>query len=227
LRNISGVDDVRAALSNATLRRLLSVGTNWTQLRVAIRFSMEDPGADMTSQPTFSLGVCSGTANPFNNGSATTDHWVGLRSTMATWARSAGPPPYTTLYPYTMRPYKRVGTTYSYAPGTNNLLYAWYVLYGTSIRQVFAVDITKGSPNFTITYVARTGISNPDDVSKETFLQQISLLTPNIPGHSRSGTGNPIAVDEATDGYLNAVNVAWDRSSPKLEISDLAVVRFA
>jgi len=36
-----------------------------------------------------------------------------------------------------------------------------------------------------------------------------------------------VAVDEATDGYLDSVNIAWDRSVPKMEISDLAVVRFS
>ena len=36
-----------------------------------------------------------------------------------------------------------------------------------------------------------------------------------------------LAVSEATDGYLDMVNLSWDRSSPKIEICDLAIVRLS
>lgn len=227
LRNTSGVDDVRAALSNSTLRRLLSIGTNWTKVRVGIRFSLLDTGAELTSTPMLAMGVCSGTANPVNNGSATTDNFVGMRTTATSWTRNAGPPPYYLNGAYTVRAAKRVGTTWGYTAGTNNFWYAWYIPTGTGLRQMLCVDVTKGSPNFTINMFARGNNSPQSDITKEDFLGKVALADPgNWNGHYL-GTPNTVAVDEATNGYLNAANVAWDRSNPKIEISDLAVVRFA
>ena len=57
LRTISGIDDVRAALNNSTMRRLLSIGTDWTKVRVGIRFSVADTGADLGSTPFFAARI--------------------------------------------------------------------------------------------------------------------------------------------------------------------------
>ena len=224
LRNISGVDDVRAALSNSTLRRLLSIGTNWTKVRVGIRWSILNTAADITSAPFLAVGVCAGTANPVNNGSATTDHFLGVRTTTTTWQIKPGPY-YVGDVTYSLRASKRVGTTWTNTSGTNNLWYAWYVIPGQ--RQMLFVYILKGSPNFTISVLSVSTISGTADVSQADFFDKVVLASPgNWNGHYLA-TGNTVAVDEATNGYLNAVNVAWHRSNPKVEISDLAVVRLA
>ena len=77
LRSVGGVNDVRAALSNSTLRRLLSIGSNWTKLRVGVRMSILDSGGNITGSPRFVIGLCASSGNPVNNGSATTGHFVG------------------------------------------------------------------------------------------------------------------------------------------------------
>ncbi|MCL4179175.1 MAG: hypothetical protein KJ072_15715 [Verrucomicrobia bacterium] len=229
LRTISGIDDVRAALNNSTMRRLLSIGTDWTKVRVGIRFSVADTGADLGSTPFLAMGLCSGTANPVNNGSASTDHFVGMRTVDATWGRSAATPPYWICSTYAVLVSKRIGTTWTNTGGTNNFWYAWYVSAGTSYRQFFFLDITKGSPNFTLRATGRSGVhQNPTfDCSKEYFLERMTQPTPSYENDHSQGGDNTLAVSEATNGYLNAVNIAWDRTNPKWEISDVAVARFA
>jgi hypothetical protein len=222
VRDIGGVQDVRAGLDNSTLRRLMSIGSNWSNIRIGLRISMQDPGVDLTSTPIFAVGVCSGTANPFNNGSATTTHWVGARTNMPTWTRQTSPINWYAVGNNIVLPSKRVGTTFT--DGTI-VLGGWTFQIGTDKRHCVFLDITKGSPNFTINLFVKSDLTD-FDVSKDLFLQQVALSSPTITGHGW-GTARTLAVDEASDGYLDAVNVSWDRSSPKFELSDIAIVRFA
>ena len=102
------------------------------------------------------LGVCSGSTNPFNNGSATTTHFVGARIHRRNLVENGGDSALSYLIAsYAMQCCKRVGTTITADSGTGTLFYAWYMPLGTNYRTVWAVDITKGSPNFTMQMFGR------------------------------------------------------------------------
>ena len=232
LRNIGGANDMVAALKNSTLRRTLSIGTTWQKVRVGVRYTFAGASANLLSTPVLALGVCSGTANPVNNGSATTDHFLGIVTTMLEWQYFPGPPAYFAAgSTYKTRSAKRVGTTWTYTDQTNNLAYTFYPSADPSVRELLFVDIVKASPRYQIGCFCKSSLNvNRVDVSYDTFIQYMTLEAPVLSGSSNSppsASYNGISADEAADGYLDTVNVAWDRSVPSFEISDIAVTRFA
>ena len=230
-RTISSVVDTRIRLTNSNFARLWSadVGTNWTTIRVGCRVSVEDSGTSLTSTPRFAFGICSGTSNIFMD--ATTSNWIGLVTYGGTWTRSTSPTKYMlgngSYFDSGIAAAKRVGSTLTTDAFTNSPFPgATYLFDATVNRVALFVDITKGSPNFTVrpTYY-KTSAAN--DVSVDTFLSQVAVSVPSITGHQYGNETKSIAIDEATNGFFNAINVAWDRTSPAIEISDIAVVKLA
>ena len=235
LRSTGGVDDVRALMGRSTLRRKLSVGTSWTKLRVGLRLCIEDTGGNVLSTPQFAVGLCSGTTNPFNDGSAITTHWVGAITAGASWTRASNA--FGVGYGVTwLVPAKRIGMTFTYgtalSAGIFNSAALGFAADANGVnRGLFFVDITKGNPNFTFNGFIRAstvGAAAPADrdVSYDEFIEQLELPVPSITGH-QDGTARTMAVDEATHGYLDTVNIFWNRSTPRFEISDIAAVRLA
>jgi len=221
-RTFSSVVDNRIQLSNSNFARLWSsdLGTSWTTLRLACRISMTLTGADLTSTPRFSYGVCSGTSNIYMD--ATTTHWYGLLSIESAWYY------YTNGYAFGYggthpQPTKRITTTNTSGSSWNVTPRA--VNSTTENRSVLFLDITKGSPNFTGKIFCRNG-DTTGDVTLATYLAQAVLSSPTVTNHTMSSDVT-LAIDEATNGYFNAVNIAWNRSDALMEISDIAVVRLA
>jgi len=216
LRTISAIDDVRAVLDNSNPARLMSIGSTWSKIRVALRMSI-DAGAAITGTPRFAVGVCSGTTNRWDNGAGVTTHFVGCVTNSATWNYSSP-----IVFGNDFNVCTRVGTslTVGLSPGAigfNNLT--------ADKRQLLFVDITKGAPDFTLN-VFGVNPAFGSDVSKATFMEIAAIESATLTDYLW-GTARDIAVDEGGDGTLNAVNVAWDRTVQKIEISDIAVVRFA
>lgn len=224
LYEVAADGDVRAYLAGNTLRRTLSIGTDWTRLRLGIRFSYEDSGANITGTPRFVMGLCSGTLNPWNNGSATTLNFIGVQQNNATVTRSVVGD--SNHYAGGLQPFKRLGTTTTTGTAFTN---AWVgSAQPATRRNVLFLDIWKGSPNYTLQAFYRDSTLG-SDVTRAKFIEQIETLSAVITNHSwtdggPSGAGKTLAFDEVA-GSLNTVNLAWDRSSPKIYISDLAVVR--
>lgn len=230
-RTFSSIEDKRIQLSNANFARLWSsdVGTGWTTLRIGCRISMTDSGANVTSTPRFAFGICSGTSNIFMD--ATCTHWLGAITANTFRRVSAGPPAYYDLANNTGQPFypaTYIGTTLTLGSGLYGGSYNTFLFDSTTAnRALMFLDITKGSPNFSLkmfSNAAPAGTQTATDVDLATYLTQVSLTSPSLTGHVMSNT-QTIAVSEATNGFFNAVNISWDRSSPNIEISDLAVVK--
>lgn len=220
-RTISSVVDKRIILTRSTWARPHGFAT-WTTLRIALRWCMRDSGATLTGTPVFSVGLCSGDVSIF--GDLTTTHWVGVKTTGTTWPRGAGPPPWYQLYPTTSG--KTVGTTFTSATSS------WLFNTGQILadptgggRSCWFVDITKGSPNFTIAGYARTN-GNAGDISEATFLSESEILVPTLTNHAAVNSGT-VAVSEGTNGTLDHINFTWNRTTPEIEISSHRVVRLA
>lgn len=231
LRTISAVDDIRVGLNNGTLTRLLSIGTTWNYLRVGIRASFETSVYNNVLGKTVFLGVCSGTSNGWNNGATTTTHAVGV----------VGPStPYLGSYPisytnggiqgigfYAPKGAKRVGTTVTESSTAAGTFY--FNAHSDYRSQMWFVDIEKKTSP-TAWNIKSWGSSDPNvaHTTKTTFINY--MTTPyaslSLTGYT-GGSTSPLTVDEATDGYLNAVNVFSEITSGNFEISDIAVARFS
>ena len=226
-RIINGQNDVAAVLSNSSLCRLMSIGSDWQRIRIALRLRITDSGANVAASPVFVVGVCSGTSQPYNNGSGNTQHFFGCYENGTTWTRGAASGDVPAYYATTTNggvSLRRVGTTTAWAGGP--LHYTFRAM--TETRSLYFVDIQKAAGNWSMMLHCKGHPADAYDCTYEDFLDKAILDTFSWQNHSqyswRSASYTP---DEAANGYFDAVNVSWDRSNPKIEISDLAIVRFA
>jgi hypothetical protein len=119
---------------------------------------------------------------------------------------------------------KKVGTTLTSTALINSTLTA---APATGYRSVIFVDILKGSPNFTFNIFCRDNNSTATtDITRAEFLTQMQQATPALTTHTLSGTQTQ-AVDEATDGFFDSVNVYWSQTGTPMELSDIAVARLS
>jgi hypothetical protein len=224
-RTYSAVVDKKIALNNSMLAIPHGV-TPWNKLRIAMRLASTDTGASITGTPDFSVGLCCGQTNIYLD--ATTTHFVGIKSIATSWTRgtfggvlyyqASGSSPY-------HQPIKRVGTTLTTGTGfsTSVLTMNPESASASVHRWLFFVDITKGSPNYTLNLFAASGVPNTD-LSAADFLTYSAVDAVAVTGHAFD-TNRTIAVDEGADGTLDHINVRWSESAPEIEISDLAAVR--
>lgn len=215
-RTISAVVDRRIVLSNSNWARPHGE-TGWTKLRIGLRWSMRDSGATLTGTPVFAVGLCSGSTSIF--GDLTVAHWVGVKTTGATWPRITGPPTAYQLYP--AQSGKTIGATFTVA--TNWLSISGFTLSDVAggNRGCWFVDITKGSPNYTIAGYARIN-GTAGDISLATFQAQIAIDAATLTNHTTVNSAS-VAVDEATNGTLDHICFSWNRATPEIEISEHGV----
>lgn len=220
-RTISAVGDKRIVVANGTFVRPIPFGTTWSQLRFGIRFHMRDSGANLAGTPRFVMGVCSGSSAIY--GDASTTNFAGIRTNNANWTRSA------TAYDVTTNafaPTKKVAAVITDGTVLNtSMKFTNGATAATADRQVFFVDVNKGSPNYTFDIFRLTTGSAIADISRTLFLEQMEIAAPAITGHA-TGTTAAFALDESA-GTFDHLSFFWDRTTPEIEICDIAVARLA
>jgi hypothetical protein len=95
-----------------------------------------------------------------------------------------------------------------------------------AFRMGMYLDITKGSPNYTLKLWGALGIpGTAQDLSASSFLTSMTAATPTLFGvTSAIGSSNQtIAVDEGANGTLNAINCWWNQSVVTPILSDIAI----
>lgn len=223
-RTISSETDNRIVLQNSNFARLVPIGTSWNSVRVAIRYAGNNTGANIAGTPRLAVGLCAGTSNIFLD--ASTTHWVGALTNLATWTWHAASGGNMAYYGANWAAAKKIGSTITIG-GTMSTCSITADATTTTRRFMF-VDIIKGSPNYTINgfYPAGVNVAAAPDVLYTDWLSQFDVASPSFTNHTYN-SGTTLAVDEATDGTLNAVNVAWNQLTPTIEICDVAVLRLS
>lgn len=217
--------DMRISLTASNFCRPFAFADGWTSMRIAMRLIMTNTGADLTSTPRFWVGLCSGNTNMAMD--ATTTHFFGCYTSTATWAYTAAAP--TRYGAISVLAVQRIGATITNSGG-NSMSTSLQMRADatTSTRQFFCVDITKA---FTpTTYSCGGGLycnsTSSNDVTTSNFLATIPLSTMSFTYHTPF-TARFLTVSEETYGTLDHVNIGWDRASPTIEISDLALVKLS
>ena len=225
-RTISAAQDNRVVVSNGLFIRPIPFGTDWTTIRVGLRWHIRDSGANLVGTPRCFFGLCSG--NTLVYGDETATHAVGVDYNATTWTRAATN--YAVSGTGSLFGAKKVGSTIT---RTSAISTAWAMGNGAASdsadRTLLYVELTKGSPNFSVRCFFRTTTSStpPADISEATFLEQLAVSgTPTVTNHSFPAAQN-LAVDEGADGDLDHVQFYWDRAMPEMEICDLAIARMA
>lgn len=222
-RTVASVQDKRLVLNNSSWAAKIDIGNAWNSIVLGMRVSMNDSGGDITGSPKFYFGLCSNPNSGFTNGPLSSlGHFVGIAADDATLTRATGPLRYTIA----QNNWIKVGAVDTGFAGGGG----WVVSADPLVRTVFLIMITRSGGNL---LVGSTFISNATaivDVSAEHFewvlYENDTPDAANILEGLIGATGytnaaqSTIPVDEGANGPLNAICVAWDRTTP-FEFSDI------
>jgi hypothetical protein len=213
-----GTDSQLKQFNGQIYRRLEAASaTSWTKIRIGIRFSVGvsyNPATAIFGTPRLYLGMCN-----FDKGGPATmsqvAHFIGLRNTGTAPPANGGG----TSWTFAMSPSMRVNSIFTDATGLGG---TYRTSDGTTLCMA-AVEINKTTPGATVISHFRptnsvTGIFN---VTQDSFLEQMENSTPSLTGYSYNASGTTFNVDEATNGVLDSVCLAWDRTSIPLWIADI------
>jgi hypothetical protein len=217
-----GSADLCIALAASQFGRAHGYGDNWSTLRVALLCNFESTAANLSST-VLRIGLCRGTTNM--PGDATTDNSYGIKF-QPTWTYEGS-----TTFDYWVNPnpyptaFCRVGSSESTGATTGGSNVRIGLVNGK--RTCFFLDVIKGSPNYTFKTFNASSTSFAD-ATPATFLTQAQQSTPSLSNYTyTSPTNTSLAVNAATNGILDTVYVGWNLLTPRLFISNLAVVRLA
>lgn len=204
-----------ARFARPAIDAVFPVGGAWSKIRVGIRCAITDSGGSLSGTPRFGIGVCSGSSNIL--GDATPAHWVGAITNDSSVSRAAGPPVNYAFNP--LVPAKNVAGTLT----TGSSFGAFFVNVGEF--GMWFIDITKGSPNFSVQCFVRSN-STGGSFSQTDFFNTVTVESATLTSHAFTST-QTIAVDETADGDLDHGNLWWNQTVSSWDVSDLAIVRFA
>lgn len=219
--------DGRVQLAAQEYLRAMPFGTNWATIRIGIRCSLTTNAA--ASHGLLMLGICQGTRG-FTDPLGAPEYLglqVGIGSINGTaWNTVAGPPPYIRFDStgYTLHHLingVRVATVQPFANASH------IVAAPTTNHSSIIIDIAKGLPSAPTTWTVNmwtpTAAQVVTDVTLTAFLEQMNTATP--PNLTQPGTAQTFTYTGAN--ALDTLSVFYKRSLPVLEISDIAVTRWA
>ena len=211
---------------------------SWTTIRIGIRYAgIGDPGTNIAT-PVFSTGLCSGSVNCAGDTTVAHGLYVGnFRNNVANYTN-----------------YIRTSGTNQvlFYDGGNTLYVSKYENQSASAPTHFASVVAQAPPIVVATtgavlpwrawwfevtrdgggagiYTGRVPYRNATsfettNVTQATFLAQMEAATPTFTGMGTNALTN-MAIDEATYGVFDHVNLFWDKSSPTIHITDFVVLK--
>lgn len=233
-RTISGGSEKAVQMINSTWARPVVLTPGWTKIRVGMRWHFTSTGANLTGNQIFAMGFNSGTVNQY--GSPSSQNFIGMAWDTTTWTFQASPIIYAVPTNGSNPQYRtRIGTTNvssAVQAGGGNYTMNAGALTGDADRQIQFVDITNGSPNYSIHCPFTANLGNQvsiGDVTAANFLSYMAL--PNAaPSEGQYQTASintgSLAFSESVN-VLNAINFYWNRVDLSPEICDVAVAVLA
>lgn len=225
-RTISAQSDNRLSLTNGQAMRNLSFLTTWNVVRLGIQFGWNG-AASLSGTPQLVMGlnagILDGSGNPVGYADPATSNFFGMRTLVPTMTYNAGPPAYYSNATVAPKPCTRVGSTLTDGTAFGSTG-PWGSAALTTARSALIIQVTKGSPNFTIEAVFATNATGAQaDINDTKFLDMMESLTMADAASIQSGynamAGVSMAVNEAANGYLNTMLIYWNRTSVPLEVS--------
>lgn len=219
VESISG--DRRIQLGAEEIVRPMAIGTNWTKLRIGIRAGLWYAGGNF-SNAVLALGVCQG-QNGFIS-TNTVDYFgvVAGSAMLSTWTIT------TTSQPFAYTP---AGAVYFRKTGQSvvsstagSATGPFFTCNPQQFRSQFFFDITKGATTYTFSsWGFNAFATSQTDVSRAVFLQ---ALENEVSPTSLTNLFASQTIAYSGSGLFDSVSLYWNRSTPTMEISDLAVCRY-
>ena len=206
----------------------IAIAQRWTRLRIGIFASLTTEAANTNSiyNASLAMGFCT-TGRPYTSDTANFFGWfsgsTGAGGT-ATYAANSGNPYFS-------------GTTFAGGSKINQTLLTagagsatWMLptTLGSSLnrRGILFADITKGSPNYSVTAYSTVAAHMALDLTLQDFyngMEQVAT-TPSVAGSAlNASTAQATAFSETLSTLLTSVNIYWNRWRFPLEIYALAV----
>jgi hypothetical protein len=238
-RTVRGETKKRLSIEGSYIDSLI-VGATWTKIRLGMRFSVTH-NASVSSPPSIYFGLASSSGNVV--GQPTPKHFLGVKTNAATWGygQSTINGSLLTSGMSTVRiisgseSANAIGVQGGNIVLNNNApVLACSTTDGTddssALLYGYFIEITKGSPNYNIALwaVGSTDSSNSQrpnrNITNEKFMDYMDAASPPTGTNQLVAIGNTnYAINEATDGVLDTVNVAWMGSAFPIEIANLEV----
>jgi hypothetical protein len=217
-RTIASATQEAISFSDSAIARLIPIPSGWTKIRIGLRLHFTQ-GTFVT--PTFfAVGLCHGTTKLVNG--IDCDHFAGVISDSG--FTSNGNTAGSVYFNVNMRPFTR--TSSGLSVGTNiaaDTRYGNTANLNSADRSPLFVDITKGSPDYTMN-IWDSKLGTAHDFTEANFQVMLNdKINPQYDGNAilDTGTDRTIAVDEAADGAFNALSVWWNQSGVTMEVCDL------
>lgn len=205
---------------NEEFGRVLSMGTNWSMLRIGVRMAVNTTGGIIRGG--FVMGVCQGSTNMYK--SLNTTDFMGMcfggNIDVSDYLFTVGPPGYIS-YSGQLPIITRVGSTTTLKGGNNPGAFM-SAQPNTTVSNMF-VDITKGSSYSVAAYIPTSAGNAQANTSLSTFLTSMENDTA-VP--TNTAAAGAITFVYSGAGLFDTVNIAWNHSVPSVTIYDLAVCRF-
>lgn len=237
-RIINLVEDKYLSLANEEYLRQLSIGSNWTKLRIGMVCALTPNGANNLLGCRLVLGLCSA-ASPFANtlgyASATTGNSIGcdfiIKSSGADdygdfiFNAGSGNPYFTGTF---MAARRRYGSTATFAAFASSNQAIAATTGALQRRSLIYLDITKGSPNYTVKPFVLTSVQAKGDFATADFLDGLEQSgTPVVNGQTLNTIAALTPACDETAGAFNTLDLYWNRAAYALEVYALAVYRAA
>ena len=223
IRDISGAKFLEMQVGRIARKPVATVfgGGTWSKIRVALYVDFFYIGGNVGGSPVCQIGLCSGTTNI--PGDTTPTNAVGLNITDANWVYASGGSANTYIYNCgTCFAFKNVGGVSTNGLSSTPLVVATSNNENGLSSGVF-VDITKGSPNYTIqAWCATTTAATITEATYETA----SIAGVPTTGFYGFLTARTIAFDESA-GTLDSVFVYHNQAAAYARVKQLRVVRLA
>ncbi|MBI5388202.1 MAG: hypothetical protein HZA90_26355 [Verrucomicrobia bacterium] len=226
-------------LGNEEWVRKLGIGSDWTKLRLGLLVALTPDGTSNLIGCTFVLGLCSA-GEPFSNTVGFARHTPGnpanfLGADFSLDGSSAPAPltynagagnPYLSGVFWGVR-HRAAGTDYCGTVNSTNQSLA--TNNGTLPRRSpLYLDITKGSPDFTLKAFTPTAAQAVMDFTPAHFLDGLEQPgTPVLNGQTLTAGSTTTRPFSEAGGALDTVNVFWNKSAFPLEVFAVAAYRVA
>jgi hypothetical protein len=213
----------RLDLSNGQALRRPIYLSNWTTMRIGLRLCFPT-AVSIVGTPGLYVGMGSGLTAGI--GDATTTNWIGVKTITGTWTRSlSGSQSYGNIG--SIRVHKRVGATLT--SHASDMTATMHQSFDALFQSVILVEITKGSPNYTVNIGVPTSNSgviavNITDANMDAYMS-LPIGMAGIGSVSNLNivavaVNNTLAMSEAA-GVLDCLQIYWDKTAVNCEIESV------
>jgi hypothetical protein len=218
----------RLQLSNGEATRKMLIGNSWTTLRIGLLASIHSTAA-VAGTPRFAFGVCSENQGYGSLVDAGTN-LIGIRSNSSTFSFQSDIAANTLYSQSSPQVFKRVGSAFTAGGSISGSMYMGAAA-DFSVRLGMFLDITKGSPNYSLVHGGINNTADIADLSDANFLSMMELgaltdLNNVISYYDSDGVATTLAMDE-TGGDLNSLFLYWNRTAPVVSIDAISFRRMA